>query len=159
MGWPITPLGLHEVLVRLRDTYPGLPPLWVSENGAAFDDPIRDGVIDDARRIDYLDVHIDAVRRAIDDGVDVRAYFVWSLLDNFEWAEGYAKRFGLVHVDFATQVRTPRRSASWYRDVIAASKRSTPRGQVVKALALSPLDSSPKRHEAASHVASHSSRE
>jgi beta-glucosidase len=158
MGWPITPHGLHELLVGLRDTYSDVPPLWVSENGAAFDDPIRDGVIDDARRIEYLEGHVDAVRQAIDDGVDVRAYFVWSLLDNFEWAEGYAKRFGLVHVDFATQRRTPRRSASWFRDVIAASRRAMPRGQVLSSSERSPLDSTLASDIAAASPSGHSSR-
>ncbi|HYN69336.1 MAG TPA: GH1 family beta-glucosidase [Candidatus Eisenbacteria bacterium] len=120
MGWPITPVGLHDLLVRLRASYPYLPPLLISENGAAYDDqPAPDGSIDDRRRIDYLAAHIAQLRLAIAEGVDTRGYFVWSLLDNFEWAEGYSKRFGLVHVDYATQRRTPRRSAGWYRDVIA----------------------------------------
>jgi beta-glucosidase len=120
MGWPMTPAGLHGLLVRLTADYPGLPPLLVTENGAAFDDPSdAAGRIDDLRRISYLASHIGAVRQAIADGADVRGYFVWSLLDNFEWAEGYSKRFGLVHVDYTTLWRTPRRSASWYRDVIA----------------------------------------
>jgi beta-glucosidase len=119
MGWPITPIGLHDLLVRLTHEYPGLPPLIVSENGAAYDDaPGPDGEIDDRRRIDYLAAHIDQVNRAIAHGADVRGFFVWSLLDNFEWAEGYAKRFGLVHVDYSNQRRTPRRSAAWYRGVI-----------------------------------------
>lgn len=120
MGWPITPGGLRDLVARLRTDYPRLPPLVISENGAAFDDPPdADGQIDDARRIKYLDAHIRSVRSAIADGADIRGYFVWSLLDNFEWAEGYAKRFGLVHVDFATLRRTPRRSALWYANVIA----------------------------------------
>jgi beta-glucosidase len=120
MGWPITPSGLGDLLVRLTLDYPALPPLFVTENGAAYDDPVdSEGTIDDRRRIAYLDAHIAAVREAIDHGVDVRGYFVWSLLDNFEWAEGYAKRFGIVHVDYATLRRTPRRSAAWFREVIA----------------------------------------
>ena len=120
MGWPITPAGIRDLLTRMRADYPNLPPLLISENGAAFDDPpAPDGSIDDRRRIEYLAAHIGQVRLAIAEGVDVRGYFVWSLLDNFEWAEGYSKRFGLVHVDYPTQRRTPRRSAGWYRDVIA----------------------------------------
>jgi beta-glucosidase len=133
MGWPITPSGLHDVLVELDRTYPSLPPLWVSENGAAFDDPPgADGSIDDARRIDYLAAHIAAVERAIDEGVDIRGYFVWSLLDNFEWADGYAKRFGLIHVDFETQRRTPRRSARWYRAVIRGAQGSASKRAAVR---------------------------
>jgi beta-glucosidase len=119
MGWPITPDGLRALMVEMRDEYPDLPPLYVTENGAAFDDPMVDGAIHDERRIAYLDAHLRALRAAISEGVDVRGYFQWSLLDNFEWSHGYAKRFGIVHVDFETQVRTPRDSAWWYRDVIA----------------------------------------
>ena len=84
----------------------------IAENGAAYDDAVGpDGAIDDARRIRYLRAHIDAVAEAIAEGADVRGYLVWSLLDNFEWAEGFSQRFGIVHVDYETQVRTPRRSA------------------------------------------------
>ena len=119
MDWPITPDGLRTLLVSVTRDYPNVPPMMITENGAAYDDPIdRDGVIDDGRRIRYLDAHLEAVAAAIAEGADVRGYHVWSLLDNFEWAEGYRQRFGIVHVDFETQVRTPRRSASWYRDVI-----------------------------------------
>jgi beta-glucosidase len=119
MGWPVTPDGLRDLLVTLAERYPGLPPIHITENGVAYDDPIEDGAIHDARRIAYLDAHLRALHAAIAAGVDVRAYFGWSLLDNFEWSHGYAMRFGLVHVDYATQVRTPRDSAWWYRDVIA----------------------------------------
>ena len=118
MGWPITPKGFTELLVRLRDDYPNLPPIYITENGCAYDDPIVDGRCADPRRIDYLDQHLRAIRRAIDAGVDIRGYFQWSLMDNFEWSLGYDKRFGLVHVDFDSFERTPRDSASWYRDVI-----------------------------------------
>ena len=118
MGWPITPDGLTELLVRLNDDYPNLPPVYITENGAAYDDAVINGSCDDPRRIDYLDLHLRAIRDAIDEGVDVRGYYQWSLLDNFEWALGYDKRFGLVHVDFDTMDRTPRASAYWYRDVI-----------------------------------------
>lgn len=119
MGWPITPDGLRDLLVTLRATYPDLPAVHITENGAAWDDPPGpDGRIHDERRIRYLDAHLRAVHAALREGVDVRGYFAWSLLDNFEWAEGYARRFGIVHVDLATQVRTPRASAQWYRGVI-----------------------------------------
>jgi beta-glucosidase len=117
-GWPVVPDGLREILVTLAGRYPGaLPPVWITENGAAFPDPV-DGGLDDRDRIAYLDGHVRAVHEAIAAGVDVRGYCVWSLLDNFEWAEGYTQRFGLVHVDFATQRRTPRASYRWYRDLV-----------------------------------------
>ncbi len=118
MGWPITPGGFTELLVRLHHDYPDLPPLYITENGAAYDDPVVDGRCRDERRIDYLDLHLRALLDAIEEGVDVRGYYQWSLLDNFEWALGFAKRFGIVHVDFDTLERTPRDSAIWYRDVI-----------------------------------------
>jgi len=121
MGWPITPEGFTEILVRLRDDYPNLPPVYITENGCAYDDPVIDGRIEDARRIEYLDMHLRALHAAIEAGVDVRGYYQWSLFDNFEWALGYDKRFGLVHVDFDTLDRTPRDSAFWYREVIKAN--------------------------------------
>ena len=121
IGWPITPDGLRAHLVRLRDDYPGLPPVCITENGAAYDDPMGpDGRIDDARRVAFLRDHIASVAAARAEGVDVRGYFAWSLMDNFEWAEGYAMRFGIVHVDFETLVRTPRRSYHWYADLLRA---------------------------------------
>ncbi|MET8050952.1 GH1 family beta-glucosidase [Streptosporangium sp. NPDC005286] len=118
MGWPIVPNGLSRLLVRLSDDYPEVG-LIITENGAAFDDVVEDGRVHDARRADYLDGHLRAVHAAIADGADVRGYLVWSLLDNFEWAEGYRRRFGIVHVDFATQRRLLKDSALWYREVIA----------------------------------------
>ncbi len=111
-GWPVVPAGLTELLTRLHRDY-GLP-LYVTENGCAYAD-----FPDDQRRIDYLASHIDAVEAAQSGGVDVRGYFVWSIMDNFEWAEGYSKRFGLVHVDFDTLARTPRASYRWLRERIA----------------------------------------
>ena len=119
MRWPLTPDGLRDVLVTLKATYPELPPIYITENGVAYQDPVMDGQVHDSRRIAYLDSHLRALRAAIDGGVDVRGYFQWSLMDNFEWSHGYHMRFGLVHVDFETQERTPRESALWYRDVIA----------------------------------------
>jgi beta-glucosidase len=118
MDWPITPERLTRLLVRLHRDYPGLP-LVITENGAAFDDrPDDDGFVRDDDRTAYLAEHIAAVAGARAQGADVRGYFAWSLMDNFEWAEGYAKRFGIVHVDYATQKRTPKQSALWYRDAI-----------------------------------------
>ena len=111
--WPVVPDGLTRTLTDLRDRYgDALPPIQITENGAAYDG------LDDPERVSYLDGHLRAVRRAVDAGVDVRGYFCWSLIDNFEWAEGFTKRFGLVHVDYETQVRTPRASYDWYRGVI-----------------------------------------
>jgi beta-glucosidase len=121
MGWEVYPDGLFELLVRLRDDYT-LPPLFITENGAAFADDRRNGSVDDPDRISYLEQHIDAVARAIEEGVPVRGYFVWSLLDNFEWAYGYSKRFGIVYVDYETLDRVPKASYRWYRDFIAAQR-------------------------------------
>jgi beta-glucosidase len=122
-GWPVVPDGLREVLVWMDTEYPSLPPVHITESGCAYDDgPPVDGRIHDQRRIDYLASHLEAVEAAIAEGVDVRGYFTWSLLDNWEWAEGFTKRFGLVHVDYDTQVRTPRDSYFWYRDRIAARR-------------------------------------
>jgi beta-glucosidase len=122
MGWPIDATGLHEVLSRLRRDYGDLT-IYITENGAAFDDePARNGCIDDPERLAYLQGHLAAVGRALAEGVDVRRYFAWSLLDNFEWEHGYAKRFGLVGVDYATQRRVPKRSGLWYRDYIARAR-------------------------------------
>ncbi|HEU4512095.1 MAG TPA: GH1 family beta-glucosidase [Nocardioidaceae bacterium] len=124
-GWPVVPEGLRDLLVTMADEYDGvLPPVYVTESGCAYDDePDARGRVADGRRIDYLDGHLRAVGDAIAAGVDVRGYFTWSLIDNFEWAEGYSKRFGLVHVDFETQRRTPKDSYDWYRRVIAENRR------------------------------------
>jgi beta-glucosidase len=124
-GWPVVPEGLRDLLVMMDHEYGGLlPPIVVTENGCAYDDaPGPDGRVADRRRIDYLDRHLRAVGQAIEAGVDVRGYFAWSLLDNFEWAEGYTKRFGLVHVDYETQARTPKDSYHWYAGTIAANHR------------------------------------
>ncbi|GGQ02048.1 GH1 family beta-glucosidase [Streptomyces mutabilis] len=114
MGWSVDPTGLHELIMRYHREAPGLP-LYISENGAAYDDkPGADGTVHDPERVAYLDGHLRAVRRAIADGADVRGYYLWSLLDNFEWAYGYEKRFGAVYVDYASQQRTPKSSALWY---------------------------------------------
>jgi beta-glucosidase len=117
MGWEVQPEGLTRLLLRLHEEHPGLP-LVVTENGAAYDDVVAaDGAVDDAERLAYLDAHLRAVHAAREGGADVLGYFAWSFLDNFEWAEGYAKRFGIVHVDYDTQVRTPKSSARWFADV------------------------------------------
>jgi beta-glucosidase len=120
MGWPVEPAGLTRLLVWLRDTYPGLPPIYITENGRACNDVVDErGSVDDPDRVRYLDGHLRAVVDAVEAGVDVRGYYCWSLMDNFEWAEGYGKRFGLVHVDYSTQKRTPKTSFAWFRELIA----------------------------------------
>ncbi|MEH0821040.1 MULTISPECIES: GH1 family beta-glucosidase [unclassified Micromonospora] len=118
--WPVAPDGLRELLLHLRERYgDALPPIQVTESGCAYDDaPDADGRVHDPERIAYLDGHIRAVREAMAEGVPVTGYFVWSLLDNWEWAEGFTKRFGLVHVDFDTQRRTPKSSYTWFRDLV-----------------------------------------
>jgi beta-glucosidase len=119
MGWEIYPDGLAELLTRVHKDY-AAPSLYVTENGAAFDDVrTHDGRVHDDERRDYLIAYVDAVRRAAASGVPVRGYFVWSLLDNFEWAYGYSKRFGLIYVDYSTLERIPKNSFYWYRDLIA----------------------------------------
>jgi len=121
-GDGIAPEGLTEVLLRVgRDYAPGLP-LYITENGAPFNDAVDgNGQVGDPRRIEYLAEHLQATKAAMDAGADVRGYFVWSLLDNFEWDSGYSIRFGLVFVDYATLRRIPKSSARWYRDVIRAN--------------------------------------
>ena len=118
MGWEVYPQGLTELLCRLHQDYqPRL--LLVTENGAAFKDQLVDGVVNDTARLDYVRDHIAATHAALQQGVPVGAYFAWSLMDNFEWASGYAKRFGLVHVDFETQKRTLKNSALWYQKFLS----------------------------------------
>ena len=121
MGWSVEPAALTELLQRVHRDYPEVP-LMITENGAAYDDVVGDdGAVHDVDRIDYVRGHLGAVRDAIEAGVDVRGYFLWSLMDNFEWAFGYSKRFGIVRVDYPTGERLPKDSARWYRDVIAAN--------------------------------------
>lgn len=114
-GWPVVPEGLTETLTGLRDRYGDrLPPVMITENGCSYEG------LDDQERISYLDGHLRALHRALEAGVDVRGYFHWSLTDNWEWAEGYTQRFGLVHVDFTTQRRTPKASYAWFREMLRA---------------------------------------
>ena len=117
MGWEIYPAGLTELLFRLHRDY-RVPPLYVTENGGAFKDTWQDGRIADSARTNYIASHIAAVGEALAQGVPMAGYMVWSLMDNFEWASGYEKRFGIVHVDYATQQRTLKDSARWYRDFL-----------------------------------------
>lgn len=120
MGWDVDPAGLSVVLGRIGRDYPAIP-LYITENGAAYEDRLIEGEVHDHERVLYLDEHLRAARDAIESGADLRGYFLWSLIDNFEWEKGYTKRFGLVHVDYRTQARTPKLSARWYRDVIKAN--------------------------------------
>jgi beta-glucosidase len=118
MGWPVDPEGLTEILVRIKEEYADVP-IYVTENGRAVHDYVDpEGGVDDEERISYLDAHFRAAREAMERGADLRGYMVWSFLDNFEWAEGYSKRFGLVFVDYGTQRRVPKASARWYSGVI-----------------------------------------
>jgi beta-glucosidase len=123
-GWPVVPDGMRETLLMLKDRYrDALPPLYVTETGAAYDEkPDADGFCDDFERVAFLRSHVEAMAEAIEAGVDVRGAMLWSLLDNFEWAEGFSQRFGLVYVDFATARRTPKASYHWYRDLIREAK-------------------------------------
>ena len=120
--WEVYAPGLTDILLWFRERY-GVMPLYVTENGAAFYDPptAQNGEVDDPLRVDYLRQHIAALREALRRGVDVRGYFVWSLLDNLEWSLGFSKRFGIVHVDFHTLQRTPKKSARFYSEVIATN--------------------------------------
>ena len=122
-GWPIDPSGLTDALHRLRERY-GNPEIYVTENGACYDDPVApDGTVHDDDRVAYLRDHLTAARRALAEGVNLRGYFVWSLLDNFEWAEGYSRRFGIIHVDFASLKRAPKASYQWLSEFIRQQRR------------------------------------
>jgi len=123
-GWGVTPDSLRRVLVRVSDEYTKLP-LYVTENGASYHDYVDpSGRVNDVERISYLAGYLGAAAEAIAEGVDLRGYFVWSLLDNLEWAQGYSKRFGLIYVEFGSQRRVPKASAHWYRELIAAQAAS-----------------------------------
>jgi beta-glucosidase len=123
MGWEIVPECFTELLVRISRDYPGLP-IVITENGAAFEDKVEDdGSVLDVERTAYLASHILAVQDARNLGADIRGYLAWSLLDNFEWSYGYEKRFGIVRVDYDTQLRTPKQSALWYRDTANKARK------------------------------------
>lgn len=120
MGWEVYPRGIYELLTMIRDEYENIP-VYITENGAAYSDVMEeDGTVNDNLRRDFLKSYLSEVQRACDEGAACRGYFVWSLLDNFEWAEGYAKRFGLIHVDYPSGTRTIKNSGYWYRDFIAS---------------------------------------
>ncbi|MFE2428291.1 GH1 family beta-glucosidase [Streptomyces sp. NPDC059373] len=126
MGWSVDATGLSDLLLRCTRDFPGLP-LLITENGAAYEDiPGPDGSVHDPERIAYLHSHLDAVLKAVDNGADVRGYFLWSLMDNFEWAYGYSKRFGAVFIDYDTQARIPKSSAHWYAQVARTGELPAP---------------------------------
>ena len=120
MDWEVNPDGLRALLVRLGQEYPNLPPLYVTENGGAYDGDVvgEDGRVHDSDRTIYILRHVEAVADAIAGGADVRGYFLWSLLDNFEWAWGYSRRFGIVYVDYATQARIVKKSGRWLQNFL-----------------------------------------
>jgi beta-glucosidase len=121
MGWEVAPHSLADLLLRLKRDYE-LPPIFITENGAAYEDQIVDGRVEDEQRRHYIELHLAAIADVIQRGVNVKGYFVWSLMDNFEWAEGYRKRFGIIHIDYATLRRTLKRSALWYRSLLMMSR-------------------------------------
>ena len=124
MGWVVTPKGIGELVKRVHRDWPEIPYIVITENGSSYDDKLVDGQVNDYKRTEYLKSHLSSLQGAIAEGVPVKGYFAWSLLDNFEWAEGYAKRFGIVYVDYETQERTPKLSALTYRDIIKANSVS-----------------------------------
>ncbi len=117
MGWEVYPKSIYESLMRFKDDW-GNPDVYITENGAAFDDTVIAGQIHDTERIDFYKAYLEQVRLAMDNDVNVKGYFAWSFMDNFEWAHGYSKRFGLVHIDYSTMKRLPKNSASFFQDVI-----------------------------------------
>jgi beta-glucosidase len=121
MGWEVAPHSLADLLLRLNRDYE-LPPIFITENGAAYEDQVVDGRVEDEQRRHYIELHLAAIADVIQRGVNVKGYFVWSLMDNFEWAEGYRKRFGIIHIDYATLRRTLKRSALWYRSLLMMSR-------------------------------------
>ncbi len=125
IGWEVKADCLTELLKRLYADY-SLPPCYITENGAAYNHELVEGGVDDLPRQEYLEQHIKAVAAAISEGIDVKGYFAWSLMDNFEWAEGYSQRFGLVHVDYSTQQRTVKRSGHWYADLCQSHRGLSP---------------------------------
>ena len=120
MGWLVDPDSLYDILKMVQQDYDN-PTVYITENGAAYTDELIDGKINDEKRIEYYEMQLDKVSQAMSEGADIRGYFAWSFTDNFEWTEGYRKRFGLVYVDYGTQRRIPKQSAKWYADLIKAA--------------------------------------
>ena len=121
MGWEVYPQAIYEVLKWLQDDY-GNPNAMITENGAAFEDEVVAGAVHDPKRIAFLQGYLSQVKRAMDEGANISGYFVWTLMDNFEWAAGFAKRFGLIHVDHQSQQRIIKSSGRWYRELIERSR-------------------------------------
>lgn len=126
MGWEVYPQGLTEILTTLKKKYPNLPPVYITENGVAYDDPISAGVIADENRIRYFQQHLKAVEDCIEQGVDIKGYYIWSLMDNFEWAEGYTQRFGIVHIDFESGERRMKNSAKAWQQFLLSRPQLKP---------------------------------
>ncbi|MNE64110.1 Beta-glucosidase A [compost metagenome] len=120
IGWPIYPQGFYTVLSRINELY-GDIPIYITENGACYNDEPVDGVVADQRRIDFIHKHLIQLERSIASGIPVKGYYSWSLMDNFEWAFGYTMRFVLIHVDYKTLARTKKDSFYWYQDTIAGN--------------------------------------
>ncbi len=121
MGWVVTPEGLGNLVTRVHNTWPHIPYLVITENGSSYEDVMVDGEVNDIERTSYLTRHLGSLQKAVSSGVPVKGYFAWSLLDNFEWAEGYAKRFGIVHVDYQTLKRTLKASGKKYKEIVSAN--------------------------------------
>jgi beta-glucosidase len=121
MGWEVYPQGLYDLLTRIKKDY-GDIPLYITENGAAYPDSVVNGTVDDQKRIDYIEAHLEKSLQFINEGGNLKGYYVWSFMDNFEWSFGYSKRFGIVYVDYETQQRIPKKSSHWYRDLIKNSE-------------------------------------
>ena len=121
MGWEVCPKGIYDMLMRIKEDYEN-PVVYITENGVAFEDTLEDGAIHDIKRIDYLREHTDMIYRAIQDEANIKGYFAWSLLDNFEWSVGLSKRFGIIYVDYDTQNRIIKDSGLWYSDLIKRQK-------------------------------------
>ena len=121
MGWVVTPEGLGNLVTRVHNTWPHIPYLVITENGSSYEDVMVDGEVNDIERTSYLTRHLESLQKAVSSGVPVKGYFAWSLLDNFEWAEGYAKRFGIVHVDYQTLKRTLKASGKKYREIVSGN--------------------------------------
>jgi beta-glucosidase len=131
IGWEVYPQGLTDLMVRLHERYENLPPIYITENGAACDDVLVEGKVMDEQRLRYLQSHMLAVDNAIKAGVNIAGYYVWSLMDNFEWAYGYTQRFGIVYVDYKTQQRTLKQSAIAYQNMLRErnQQRATTRSE------------------------------
>ena len=124
--WPIYPEGMYRQLKRIQKYYPEVREIYISENGMGYKDDFVDGKIDDTPRIDYVTKHLEALLKAIDEGVNVRGYYIWSLMDVLSWSNGYNKRYGLFYVDYETQKRYPKKSAYWYRDMAESGELNLP---------------------------------